>query len=157
MFSTSAIGFVFRPSLVQDVIRCAYGRDGNSYNMPDHGCGWEHEPPDRIEAMMRSNEHLQYSGSCLWGAPTIEDRSGCRYNEVVLNGWLYSQRLPRIVEAVFYPINGHVDVARATQDVRATCTLALWPGTACRRKMCHCCPLTCLLRGVGWRRFATVE
>jgi hypothetical protein len=77
--------------------------------MPDHGCGWEHEPPDRFDAMMRANEHLQYSGSCLWGAPTIEDRSGCRYNEVVLNGWLYTQRLPGIVEAVFYPINGHVD------------------------------------------------
>lgn len=31
------------------------------------------------------------------------------YNEVVLNGYSYSDHLPNIIEAIFYPVNGHVD------------------------------------------------
>ena len=166
MYSTSAVGVVLRPDLAQGLIRCAYGRDGGSYNMGDHGCGWGSDPPERFDVMMRYNQNQPYTGYCLYGAPTSEDRSGCRYNEeslatgcpaqclhatasyltgsvlevsspasllklvqraigippgahhrlltacsqVVLNGFEYSELLPQVVEAVIFPINGHVDV-----------------------------------------------
>jgi len=116
MYSTSATGFVLRPALAQGVIRCSYGRDGNSYNMQPHGCGWNSHPPDAFDDMMRENEQKGYEGSCCYGGVSAEDRGGCRYNEVVLDGWKYSEQLPNIIEAVFFPINGQVDKWEGSED-----------------------------------------
>ena len=85
---------------------------GNSMNEGAHGCagkGWV----GSFRSLERMLEHhiahgLHPSKSCLWGAPDAEDRSGCRYNEVVLNGDAYAQRLPRVIEAFFFPENGPV-------------------------------------------------
>ena len=35
--------------------------------------------------------------------------AGCQYNEIILWGHVWDAHLPQIVEAFFYPINGHVD------------------------------------------------
>lgn len=65
--------------------------------------------PDRLDDMMRTSQSTAYTGNCAWGQPSPEDRSGCRYNEIVFNGGQWTERLPSLVEALFYPINGHVD------------------------------------------------
>ena len=52
--------------------------------------------------------HVRYSTSCLWGAPDVDDRSGCRYNELVLDGTKYVAALPSVIEAVFLPVRGPV-------------------------------------------------
>ena len=51
---------------------------------------------------------MRVSTSCLWGQPDVEDRSACRYNELVLDGAKYEAALPRVIEAVFFPENGPV-------------------------------------------------
>ena len=40
----------------------------------------------------------------------VRSRSGCRYNEVVLDGDKWAARLPHIIEAFFVPVNGVVNV-----------------------------------------------
>ena len=44
--------------------------------------------------------------------------SGCRYNEIVFDGGQWKERLPNLIEAMFYPIKGHVD-HREGDDRRA--------------------------------------
>ena len=76
-----------------------------------HGCGWESMGPERLAEMMRASQHNGYQSSCApsWLPPSAEDRSGCRYNEIVLDGYVWKERLPRLIEAIFYPVGGHVD------------------------------------------------
>jgi hypothetical protein len=109
MYSTSAVGFVLRPSEL--ALWCSYPRDGNSMNEDDHGCGGHGTTGsfDSLKSMMKYHEkHLHFGTSCLWGAPDAEDRSGCRYNELVLDGERYAARLPFVIEAIFFPVNGVV-------------------------------------------------
>jgi len=110
MFSTSAVGFVLRPSqLGSGIIRCSYSRDGNSmgsYQGCGYGAMWG---GDQIANMMREQERSHHwYGAC---APNVgaSDRNGCQYNEVVLDGNKWLNRLPNLIEAVFYPVNCHVD------------------------------------------------
>mgnify|MGYP006950465998 CR=1 FL=1 len=111
MFSTSAVGVVIRPDSTGGLIRCAYPRDGNSMNTEPHGCGWGSMQPDQFAEMMRASQSNAYQSACApsWLPPSAEDRSGCRYNEIVLDGYVWKQRLPFLVEAIFYPVGGHVD------------------------------------------------
>lgn len=125
MYSTSAMGLVLSAALVQaaGVVRCSYWTDGNSMAASDLGCANNYGSMEwggaGLEATMRSQrQQLRWKDWCLGGAPAIngagrppstEDRSGCQYNEVVLDGNEWTAHLPQIVAAVFYPINGHVD------------------------------------------------
>jgi len=116
MFSTSAIGFVIDPEVAKDadIFHCAYDADGNSMNSDDWGCAGS--MPDLQHAMQEQERRAAWcnqapawrSCACAWGA-TAEDRSGCQYNEIVLWGDRFEQKLPDVVEAIFYPINGRVD------------------------------------------------
>ena len=128
MYSTSAVGLVLRPSAVEGCIWCSYPRDGNSMNQDQHGCanlkGYDMFAADRISDMMRKHEQdLHWHKTCLWGDPDDEDRSGCQYNEIVLNAERFEARMPSALEAVFYPTHGVVHTregdeqrARAVRD-----------------------------------------
>ena len=113
MFSTSAVGLVIDPEAAQraDLVHCAYWKDGNSMNSGNYGCdgaqGWG--SAGLQVALSAQERNARENSWCAWGAPTMEDRSGCRYNEVVLWGDRWNDALPQIVEAFFYPIHGHVD------------------------------------------------
>jgi hypothetical protein len=118
MFSTSAVGFVLRPSALAGVVACSYPRDGNSMNNGPHGCG-----PDsykHVQIMLRVHQnHLKPNENCLWGKPDAIDRSGCRYNEVVLNGSKYAERLPNAIEAIFLPTHQNGFVHHSEGDANA--------------------------------------
>ena len=106
IYSTSAVGFVLRPSAVQGALWCSYPRDGNSMSEANHGCsskGLTGSFHTLSRMMEYQQNHLRFSTSCLWGEPDVEDRSGCRYNEVVLDAYKYEASLPRVIEAVFFP------------------------------------------------------
>ena len=110
MFSTSAVGFVLNPRALGSMIRCSYPRDGNSMGA-QQGCGdgamWG---LSELANMMRTHERTHHwYDACAWGAPSEQDRSGCQYNEIVLKGDEWRRQLPQLIEAVFYPANGHVD------------------------------------------------
>lgn len=115
-FSTSAVGFVLDPAqLTGGTIRCSYPRDGNSMNSADGGCagGGSLWGADGLPAMMEqsalvSQKWCDGGCGCAWGV-SPDDRNGCRYNEVVLDGGLWAARLPEIIEAVFVPIHGKVN------------------------------------------------
>jgi len=112
MFSTSAIGIVLSPEVVEEegIIYCSYPNDGNSMNSGNWGCdGATAWGAQGLRLALSEQARRGRDESCLWGAPTAEDRSHCRYNEVVLWGEKFLQQLPRIVEAFFYPIRGRVD------------------------------------------------
>ena len=132
-FSTSAIGYVLRPTQVAGAIRCSYALDGNSMGSYNGGCsgggrdsGFDGEAG--LEAMMQQSATHRDSWcpagcGCAWGV-TEEDRNGCRYNEIVFDGNLWAARLPHFIEAIFLPINGEVktweggsrDFARDVRD-----------------------------------------
>ena len=122
MFSTSAIGIVLSPEVVEEegIIYCSYPNDGNSMNSGNWGCdGATAWGAEGLRLALSEQARRGRDESCLWGAPTAEDRSHCRYNEVVLLwGEKFLQQLPRIVEAFFYPIRGRVD-SRERMDVIA--------------------------------------
>ena len=121
MFSTSAIGFVLRPSNLK--LFCSYVRDGNSMdtnlNGARHGCGgvdFTGKPlafngPSALKDMMQKQlSESRPNSFCVWkGAPQDSaDRSECQYNELVIAGEEYQRSLPSVVEAIFYPTNGPV-------------------------------------------------
>jgi hypothetical protein len=118
LYSTSAAGLVLRPSAFQhkDAYWCSYREDGNSMNKGNHGCaGCGPAFPDcvynfgRLRNMLHDHHtHMRAKRACLWGKPDTSDRSGCQYNELVLNGHAYVNRLPHAVEAWFWPTNGPV-------------------------------------------------
>ena len=110
MYSTSAVGFVLNPAEVSGHILCAYPRDGGSMNKGNHGCGaGNFHGRDFLLKMMRDQAtHTHYNKACLWGEPNEQDRSGCQYNELILDGQHYARRLPHVVQAFFYPIHGEV-------------------------------------------------
>ena len=64
------------------------------------------KPPSVSRPLLPAYFGTEYDGSCCYGGVSAEDRGGCRYNEVVLDGFKYSSRLPQIIEAIFYPTNG---------------------------------------------------
>ena len=114
MYSTSAVGFVLNSADVKaSSILCAYPRDGGSMNKGSHGCGGgvNFRGYDfLVKMMLNQDQHVHYNKLCLWGEPNDEDRSGCQYNELVLDGAKYSQSLPHVIQAVFYPFNGPMHV-----------------------------------------------
>lgn len=114
MYSTSAIGFVLSPEEIGGgAIRCSYATDAGSLSI-DRGCkrdGSAYAGEGGLVHML--NEQI-YGGAqwgssnCLWGSATSEDRSTCMYNEVVIDAPMYEARLPRVVEAFFYPVHAPV-------------------------------------------------
>lgn len=111
MFSSSAVGFVLNPTVLNRsaIIRCSFPLDGNTMGSHDQGCGrGAYHGLERLVDMMQEQERERHHGSlCAWGV-SIEDRNGCRYNEVVLRGDVWRRMLPELIEAVYYPINGQV-------------------------------------------------
>lgn len=149
VFSTSAIGFVLHPLHVAGAVRCSYAKDGNSMNTEPGGCGGRDVYMGGAAlARMMLRDTPPWDWHCSLGA-TPDDRSGCRYNEVrlrasnwsasvsmrrthrscvrtalgqvVIDGTLWSARLPAIVEAVFFPVHGVVKVWEGVwpEDARA--------------------------------------
>ncbi len=122
MFSTSAVGFVLRPWAVDGLIWCAYGMDGATMRKPlNHGCDEASHPnlSAALEEQRTRIEVLRWWGCfdlCCIDNGTVYDRSGCRYNEVVLNGPLWMDRLPNLMEAIFYPTGGRVDSVEGDRD-----------------------------------------
>ena len=56
---------------------------------------------------------------CVWGNGTIHDRSGCQYNEVLLDAHVWRRKMPSTIEAFFYPVGGRVDwVEGDSQEAR---------------------------------------
>ena len=79
----------------------------------DRAAAYMHRGASTLKAMLEEQlARFVHSDddSCLWkaGGENLEDRSHCRYNEVVIDAASYSEQLPRVVEAFFYPINGPV-------------------------------------------------
>ena len=114
MFSTSAVGVVISPEHVEGRIYCSYPRDGNSMNNGgEHGCdatAADYFRGTDIKGMLQAHERtMTFSYYCQYGAPTVNDRSGCQYNEVVLDAAAFQSSLPGVVEAFFVPINGPVE------------------------------------------------
>lgn len=119
-FSHTRSGFALRPAqLANGLVRCSYARDGNSMGSSDGGCeggglSSDYRGESGLPAMMRRsaltrNRWCDGGCGCAWGV-TPEDRNGCRYNEIVLDGVTWTTRLPGIVEAIVLPINGVVNV-----------------------------------------------
>ena len=110
MYSTSAVGVVVSPRAAR--VRCSYWTDGNSANHEPHGC--HRQSYSDLHSMM-TDQLKRFHGldwgseRCVWGQASARDRSGCQYNEVVLEGAAWETRLPLTIEAVFYPVDGNVD------------------------------------------------
>ena len=134
MYSTSAEGVILKPSALQpdgksnDWLLCSYPRDGNSMTQLCEKPGTGHAVPfrytnDNLKGMLELHESRfrhEHSDICLWkaGGEQPDDRSNCRYNEVVMSASYYKRKIPNVIEAFFYPINGPVkkregDPARA--------------------------------------------
>ena len=113
-FSTSAIGFVGDTALLRDAVRCSCPHDCNAASDADQLCERPSSfPPSQLKAMLQkeprgSDDALLDYKSCLWDGATAVDRSGCRYNEVVLLTAMWRRHLPRAITAVFFPIHGRV-------------------------------------------------
>jgi len=125
MFSTSAMGFVVLPEAMESMIRCSYPGDGNSMNINggcgNGGCCPPHWGNDGLADMMwkheaeRKGKWCVGSCACAFGA-SHKDRYHCMYNEVVLDGNKWQRFLPSLIEAIFYPINGHVDSSEGDRN-----------------------------------------
>ena len=119
MFSTSAVGFVLSAAdssasqsrttggLQIDDLWCSYPLDGNSMGQDHHGCG-QGSYMTLSKMLTAQQRMMRYTGRCVWGEIDAADRSGCRYNELVIKGDRYAQLLPSVIEAIFYPINAEV-------------------------------------------------
>ena len=127
MFSTSAIGFILRPSDLK--LFCSYIRDGNSMdaalNGEKHGCGgvdFYGKPlaylgMATLKAMMTKQlSEMRPNAFCVWKGAVQDsaDRSDCQYNELVIAGHEYQRGLPGVIEAIFYPTNGPVHHAEGS-------------------------------------------
>ena len=117
-YSTSAEGVVLRPHDLDAAVLCSYPRDGNSMGQLCEE-GTPRATPflyrqGNLQGMLQDHERLHVTRtddlSCLWaeGGEDPDDRSRCRYNEVVLSASGYRALLPCVIEAVFYPTNGPV-------------------------------------------------
>ena len=100
-------------------ILCCYPRDGNSMGQlcekgTARAASYIHQAGELRSMLSLQEEQLITLGtndlSCLWldGGEHAEDRSECRYNEVVLSASHYHARLPQVIEAIFYPVHGPV-------------------------------------------------
>ena len=80
---------------------CLWGKPlpGLSHTVPDHI-----PTASSIQSPLTAPRHR----ACFSGKPDVEDRSGCRYNEVVLDGDKYASQLPHVIEAFFFPEHGPV-------------------------------------------------
>lgn len=121
MYSTSAVGLVLAPSAVSGHLWCAYPRDGNSMNQDSHGCanlrGYDMFGPGDVGAMLRKQEQqMHWHKDCLWGDPDDTDRSGCQYNELVLDADSLQARMPDAVEAIFFPTHAPVHHAEGDEQ-----------------------------------------
>merc|ERR1712196_347473 len=66
---------------------------------------------------------MRYNFLCVVGPTSkimdrhsVSGRSGCMYNELVLDGTAYTQLLPSAVEAIFFPINSPEPVQNREGD-----------------------------------------
>lgn len=105
IFSTSASGFVLRPASLKGAIRCVYPYDANSMGQGGGGCAWGSYGANQLDTMMKISRGNKWRWECAcdWCGQTPWDRSGCRYNEIVINGYQWMERLPQLIEAVFFP------------------------------------------------------
>lgn len=88
------------------MIRCAYPFDGNSMGMGNEGCGGRSFPVTNFKGMMEQHACCPQSshGKCAPYA-SADDRWGCQYNEVVINGYTWKHHLPHVIESVFFPVS----------------------------------------------------
>lgn len=134
MFSTSAVGYVLNPDAMQTGFYCACAYDCNSMgNLENHGCNSNKSIGRTVygslKEMMKSHlTRLKYGWGhynsfldfCVWGEHTINDRSGCQYNELIMNADVWRENMPQVIEAFFYPVNGVVDTSEGTpEDARS--------------------------------------
>ena len=127
MFSTSAIGLIVNPQVASraGVLHCSYSFDGNSMHSRDGGCedqyGTMHWNANGLASTLQQQQgRLYWHGDCVVQPASVNDRSGCQYNEIVLDGTIWTANLPEIVQAIYYPINGHVDHREGDQWRAAT-------------------------------------
>ena len=114
MYSTSAVGIVISPAhLSMEDLWCIYPRDGNTMSLGNHGCG--QGAYTTLPKMLAAQQRGLPRSNCLWGEPDRADRFDCMYNELVLKGEIYTQRLPQAIEAVFRPIGGVVHHAEGDE------------------------------------------
>ena len=96
---------------MQGAIRCAGRIDLNSMNFGNHGCGNHNGVPDGYDTYTLQNmlkgKPRDYMCACAGWGHSCEERSGCRYNEVLVNAYTWVDHMPRTIQAVFYPTNGH--------------------------------------------------
>ena len=126
MYSTSGIGFILNPTaLDENGVYCSCKNDCGSMTIQEeHGCaerdydGWAMVPYSRhdLDLMLRQSEAMQPNEWCDGGdGASLEDRSRCRYNEVLLSADAWRERLPLTIEAVFFPKNGIVDKVEGSE------------------------------------------
>jgi len=98
-FSRSQPGFIANPDVMQGSLYCASRQDQNSMgDHGDHGC---HGGRQALKTML-SGQHAGWYCACARGT-SCDDRNGCQYNEVEINAYTWTNKLPRTVEAIFYP------------------------------------------------------
>ena len=132
LYRKEAPGFVLSSELA--VIRCSYPKDGSTMHKmcaphdknaaPSDcvpGCftkgnrcsekGDSCFDPDRLKQMMEVHEeHHSVNSKCVGGGHG--GNAGCQHNEIVLNAQKWKAALPRLIEAVFFPVDGDEAQAR---------------------------------------------
>ena len=117
-------GFVLSPMELANnsaSIFCAWAYDAGTMGQSEHGCVGSGQctqpgqsrcwwPPTKILQMMEQNERLHdRTGYC--------NEDDCDYNEIVLRADYWRSRLPKIIEAIFFPI--HKAGERRARNVHA--------------------------------------
>jgi hypothetical protein len=115
-------GFVLSPTMLDPTsqsIYCVWAMDAGTMGMESHGCegngqcsGLESSycwwPPSQLRQMLVQQKSLTPShGRKLCG------QKDCGYNELMLNADFWRDRLPAIVEAIFYPVGNPSGEQRA--------------------------------------------
>ena len=100
------------------MVRCAYPRDGNSMGNHEEGCSGSSYPPSNFMGFMEQHACCPaYGKSCLPLSEQVRrpasDRWDCSYNEVVINAYTLTARLPRVIESFLFP---------------TSCPIAQWEG-----------------------------
>ena len=119
MFSTSAIGFVANPIVATKAFLCAGSVDLASFE-DWNGCNgntWGIVYKSSKEMLDQNLTDYMYDLGELDRPYTHSDRSGRKYNEVLLNGTTWTQNISETIDAVFYPINGLVNHEEGNEEI----------------------------------------
>ena len=109
--------------IIEPVFADSFRGSNSMGTLTNHGCNETTGAHFNLERMLQSHKSRLVHGwggksflsFCVWGeTTTAEDRSGCGYNEVLLDADVWRNNLPGAIEAFFYPVNGVADNVETT-------------------------------------------